>query len=86
MSGRFITRELYAMLTEGFTFNHHIIGNENLLIPRFASLMKQAVFALSPVFLGLVLVAIGGSAVLGGLILVANLSSLIRKNGTLFLA
>ncbi len=41
--------------------------------------MKQAVFALSPVFLGLVLVAIGGSAVLGGLILVANLSSLIRK-------
>ncbi|MBI6390084.1 flagellar type III secretion system protein FlhB [Proteus mirabilis] len=67
MSGRFITRELYAMLTEGFTFNHHIIGNENLLIPRFASLMKQAVFALSPVFLGLVLVAIGGSAVLGGI-------------------
>lgn len=48
--------------------------------------MEQAVFALSPVFLGLVLVAIGGSAVLGGLILVASLSSLIRKNGTLFLA
>lgn len=67
MSGGFITRGLHAMLTEGFTFNHHLIGNENLLIPRFGSLIKQAVFALSPVFLGLVLVAIGGSALLGGI-------------------
>lgn len=32
MSGGFITRGLHAMLTEGFTFNHHLIGNENLLI------------------------------------------------------
>ncbi|WP_341868161.1 EscU/YscU/HrcU family type III secretion system export apparatus switch protein [Proteus hauseri] len=37
MSGGFITHGLHAMLTEGFTFNHHLIGNENLLIPRLAA-------------------------------------------------
>lgn len=67
MSGGFITHGLYGMLMEGLTFDHQLIGNENLLLPRFGALIKQAVFALSPVFFGLVLVAIGGSALLGGI-------------------
>ena len=48
--------------------------------------MKQAVFALSPVFLGLVLVAVGGSARIGGINFSSKSIKFDRKNGTLFLA
>ncbi|NHB87781.1 flagellar biosynthesis protein FlhB [Photorhabdus tasmaniensis] len=68
MSGQSITHELSLMVFEGFNFDHRMVSNDKQMVQQIGRLLRQAVWALLPVFAGLVFVALSAPALLGGLV------------------
>ncbi|NRN26984.1 flagellar biosynthesis protein FlhB [Photorhabdus heterorhabditis] len=68
LSGQSIAHELSLMVFEGFNFDHSMVSNDKQMVQQIGRLLRQAVWALLPVFAGLVLVALSAPALLGGLV------------------
>ncbi|TKI08303.1 flagellar biosynthesis protein FlhB [Martelella alba] len=66
MGGEPLARQLSAMISEGLRFDHGIISDDRQILFRIRSLITQTVWALLPVFAGLVLVALAAPVLLGG--------------------
>lgn len=67
LGGDPMARKMAQMLAQGLHFDHGLIGNDRLSLTQTAALVKQAVWALLPVFTGLVLVALASPMLLGGI-------------------
>ncbi|MCC8379894.1 flagellar biosynthesis protein FlhB [Xenorhabdus sp. PB30.3] len=68
MSGQSLTHELSLMVFEGFNFDHNMVSNDKQMVQQVGRLLKQAVWAVLPVFTGLVLIALSAPTLMGGLI------------------
>lgn len=69
MSGESMARKLGALMADGLKFNHTVVSDTAQMIHQIANLIPQAVFALLPMMMGLVLVAIAAPMLLGGVVL-----------------
>lgn len=69
MSGESMARKLGALMADGLKFNHTVVSDTAQMIHQIAQLIPQAVFALLPMMMGLVLVAIAAPMLLGGVVL-----------------
>ncbi|NDJ55734.1 flagellar type III secretion system protein FlhB [Enterobacteriaceae bacterium 4M9] len=65
--GRYMGRDLGMMLQDGLNFDHSIINDQKLMLRQVGRLIISAVSTLVPLMMGLVLVALGAPALLGGL-------------------
>lgn len=72
MGGETLARQLAAMLSGGLHFDHSIINDPRLTVSFISSLIKQALLALLPLMIGLVMVAIGAPMLLGGVLFSAK--------------
>lgn len=72
VGGEPIARQLAAMLTAGLQFDHSVINDPGLIVRQISSLIKQALMALLPLMVGLVLVAMGAPMLLGGVMFSAK--------------
>lgn len=68
MGGEAFARRLSMMLTAGLRFDHNIINDPNLILSQIILLIKNAMFALLPLISGVVVIAILGPLMLGGLV------------------
>ncbi|HEY0209308.1 flagellar biosynthesis protein FlhB [Acerihabitans sp.] len=66
MGGEPLARQLAAMLAQGLRFDHGIISDDRQILFQVESLITQTVWALLPVFAGLVLMALAAPSLLGG--------------------
>lgn len=66
-TGPTMAHDLGQMLRDGLYFDHGIINDQKLMMRQLGRLTLNAISALVPLMAGLVLVAIGSSALLGGL-------------------
>ncbi|WP_413738585.1 flagellar biosynthesis protein FlhB [Sodalis sp. RH21] len=66
MGGEPLGRQLAAMIAQGLRFDHGIISNDRQILFQVQALIKQTVWALVPVFAGLVLTALAAPMLLGG--------------------
>ncbi|MGK9173063.1 flagellar type III secretion system protein FlhB [Yokenella regensburgei] len=69
MGGEDFARRLSMMLTAGLRFDHNIVNDPNLILSQIILLIKNAMFALLPLISGVVIMAIVGPLMLGGLVL-----------------
>jgi flagellar biosynthetic protein FlhB len=65
--GHHMARDLGLLLQDGLNFDHNIINDQKAMMRQFGRLILEAVSALVPLMMGLVLVAIGSPMLLGGL-------------------
>ncbi|MDA3131630.1 flagellar type III secretion system protein FlhB [Atlantibacter subterranea] len=72
IGGEPVARRLAAMLTAGLHFDHSIINDPGLIVSQISSLIKQAMLALLPLLVGLVLVAMAAPMLLGGVLFSAK--------------
>ncbi|HAZ55012.1 MAG TPA: flagellar type III secretion system protein FlhB [Franconibacter helveticus] len=72
MGGESLARQLAAMLSGGLHFDHSIINDPGLTVSFISTLIKQALLALMPLMIGLVMVAIGAPMLLGGVLFSAK--------------
>jgi flagellar biosynthetic protein FlhB len=68
MGGEAFARRLSMMLTAGLRFDHNIINDPNLILSQIILLIKNAMVALLPLITGVVIMAILGPLMLGGLV------------------
>lgn len=68
IGGKGLSQKLSLMLASGLRFDHHIINDPSLTVHRVAALISQALIAMLPLILGLVIVAIAAPMVLGGVL------------------
>lgn len=66
--GEGMARQLSAMLSSGFHFDHSIVSDENKLFLQTKELVVLALLSLLPVMAGLVLIAVCSPMMLGGLV------------------
>ncbi|AHG22037.1 flagellar biosynthesis protein FlhB [Chania multitudinisentens RB-25] len=66
VAGSHIAQQLARMLADGLHFDRHMVSNDKQMLRQFAVLLRQTVWALMPVFAGLVLVALAAPMLLGG--------------------
>ncbi|WP_213991014.1 flagellar biosynthesis protein FlhB [Sodalis sp. dw_96] len=67
MGGEALARQLSAMMAQGFRFDHGIISDDRNILFQVVSLLKQTIWALLPVFIGLVIMALAAPTLLGGI-------------------
>ncbi len=70
--GEPLARNLAAMLTSGLHFDHSVINDPGLIVRQISSLIKQALTAILPLIVGLVLVALASPMLLGGIMFSAK--------------
>ncbi|CCJ73875.1 Flagellar biosynthesis protein FlhB [Cronobacter condimenti 1330] len=68
MGGSLLARQLAAMLAHGLHFDHSIINDPKLVVGQISFLIKQALMALVPLIMGVVIVAMFAPMLLGGLL------------------
>ena len=66
--GESLARRLAALLASGLRFDHSIVSDPNLILGQIILLSKQAMLALTPLIVGVVIVALLGPMMLGGLL------------------
>lgn len=66
MGGVPLARQLAAMIAQGMRFDHGIISDDRQILIQIMALVTQTVWALAPVFAGLVLMALAAPSLLGG--------------------
>ncbi|QWA09092.1 flagellar type III secretion system protein FlhB [Sodalis ligni] len=66
MGGESLARQLAAMIAQGMRFDHGIISDDRQILFQIEALVKQTVWALLPVFAGLVMTALAAPLLLGG--------------------
>ena len=66
--GESLARRLTALLASGLRFDHSIVSDPNLILGQIILLIKQAMLALTPLIVGVVIVALLGPVMLGGLL------------------
>lgn len=66
--GESLARRLAALLASGLRFDHSIVSDPNLILGQIILLIKQAMLALTPLIVGVVVVALLGPMMLGGLL------------------
>ncbi|ELN2736450.1 flagellar biosynthesis protein FlhB [Pluralibacter gergoviae] len=66
--GESLARRLAALLALGLRFDHSIVSDPNLILGQIILLIKQAMLALTPLIVGVVIVALLGPMMLGGLL------------------
>ncbi|HDS1152056.1 TPA: flagellar type III secretion system protein FlhB [Pluralibacter gergoviae] len=66
--GESLARRLAALLASGLRFDHSIVSDPNLILRQIILLIKQAMLALTPLIVGVVIVALLGPMMLGGLL------------------
>lgn len=69
--GEWMGRKLGALVADGLMFNHSVVSDTSQMLHQIANLISQAVVAILPMMIGLVLVAIAAPMLLGGV----NISS-----------
>lgn len=67
-----VARKLAAMLTAGLHFDHSIINDPGLIVSQISNLIQQAMLALLPLLVGLILVALAAPMLLGGVLFSAK--------------
>lgn len=68
LGGEAMARRLASLLASGLHFDHSIVNDPNLILGQIILLIKQAMLALMPLIVGVVVVAIIGPVMLGGLV------------------
>ncbi|EOU1336030.1 flagellar biosynthesis protein FlhB [Cronobacter malonaticus] len=68
VGGSLLARQLAAMLSHGLHFDHSIINDPKLVVGQISFLIKQALVALVPLIMGVVIVALFAPMLLGGLL------------------
>lgn len=66
--GESLARRLAALLASGLRFDHSIVSDPNLILGQIILLIKQAMLALTPLIVGVVIVALLGPMMVGGLL------------------
>src|SRR5476649_226780 len=66
MGGEPLARQMAAMVAQGMRFDHGVVSNDRQILFQVQALLKQTVWALLPVFAGLVLTALAAPMLLGG--------------------
>lgn len=66
--GESLARRLAALLASGLRFDHSIVSDQNLILGQIILLIKQAMLALTPLIVGVVIIALLGPMMLGGLL------------------
>ncbi len=66
--GESLARRLASLLSSGLHFDHSIVNDPNLILGQIIQLIKQAMLALMPLIVGVVVMAILGPVMLGGLV------------------
>ena len=66
--GESLARRRAALLSSGLRFDHSIVSDPNLILGQIILLIKQAMLALTPLIVGVVIVALLGPMMLGGLL------------------
>ncbi|WP_058911360.1 flagellar biosynthesis protein FlhB [Entomohabitans teleogrylli] len=69
VGGEGLARSLAALLAGGLRFDHRLLSDSAALVQQMALLLSRAAWALLPLIVGLVLVAIGAPMLLGGVVL-----------------
>ena len=68
LGGESLARRLAALLASGLRFDHSIVSDPNLILGQIILLIKQAMLALTPLIVGVVIIALLGPMMLGGLL------------------
>ncbi|KNC89488.1 flagellar biosynthesis protein FlhB [Trabulsiella odontotermitis] len=68
IGGESLARRLAALLSSGLHFDHSIVNDPNLILGQIISLIKQAMLAMLPLIVGVVVVAIIAPMLLGGIV------------------
>lgn len=68
LGGEAMARRLASLLSSGLHFDHSIVNDPSLILGQIIQLIKQAMLALLPLIVGVVVVAILGPVMLGGLV------------------
>lgn len=68
VGGESLARRLAGLLAAGLRFDHGIINDPNLILSQIILLLKQAMIALLPLIIGVVVVALFSPIMLGGLV------------------
>lgn len=68
LGGESLARRLASLLSSGLRFDHSIINDPNLILGQIILLLKEAMLALMPLIVGVVVVALVAPVMLGGLV------------------
>ncbi|KFC13174.1 FlhB family flagellar biosynthesis protein [Trabulsiella guamensis ATCC 49490] len=68
IGGESLARRLAGLLSSGLHFDHSIVNDPNLILGQIILLVKQAMIALLPLIVGVVVVAIIAPMLLGGIV------------------
>ncbi|MEO3988266.1 flagellar biosynthesis protein FlhB [Pseudocitrobacter cyperus] len=68
LGGESLARRLASLLSSGLRFDHSIINDPNLILGQIILLLKEAMLALMPLIVGVVVVALIAPVMLGGLV------------------
>ncbi|KNC09687.1 flagellar biosynthesis protein FlhB [Klebsiella sp. RIT-PI-d] len=68
IGGESLARRLAALLSSGLRFDHRIINDPNLILGQIILLIREAMLGLLPLIAGVVVVALIGPVMLGGLV------------------
>lgn len=68
LGGESLARRLAGLLSSGLRFDHSIINDPNLILGQIILLLKEAMLALLPLIVGVVVVALVAPVMLGGLV------------------
>jgi len=68
IGGESLARRLAALLSSGLRFDHRIINDPNLILGQIILLIREAMLGLLPLITGVVVVALIGPVMLGGLV------------------
>lgn len=68
LGGESLARRLASLLSSGLRFDHSIINDPNLIPGQIILLLKEAMLALMPLIVGVVVVALVAPVMLGGLV------------------
>ncbi|EHM45930.1 MAG: flagellar type III secretion system protein FlhB [Yokenella regensburgei] len=68
LGGESLARRLAALLSGGLRFDHSIVNDPNLILGQIILLIREAMLALLPLIVGVVVIAIVAPMLLGGII------------------
>jgi len=68
IGGEAFARRLSLILSAGLRFDHSIVNDSNLILSQIILLIKNAIYALLPLIIGVVIMAILAPLMLGGLV------------------
>ena len=68
IGGEAFARRLSLILSAGLRFDHNIVNDSNLILSQIILLIKNAIYALLPLIMGVVIMAILAPLMLGGLV------------------